>query len=270
MAHEDYKEMLPARALSALDAADEHALNQHLSECAECRRELADWENTAASLALGVPPAEPSPQVRDRIMNAVRSEKQKQPQQESTQSRVVEFPQSRRERWTAFGRVGAVAAAVLFLVLILWIVVLWQQNRALHRETDLLMGRMRSLEEESYRANELASILSSPGARFRSLSGTGPGTGATAQLAYDGSGRALLMASALPPTPAGKEYQLWFIVGNNPPIPGQTFSSDEIGRGELRDEVPDRALDSAVFAITLEPAGGSKAPTSAIYLRSGL
>lgn len=267
MAHEDYKEMLPARALSALDAADEHALNQHLSECAECRRELADWENTAASLALSVPPDEPSPQVRNRIMSAVRSEPRNR---ESTQSRVVEFPQSRRERWTAFGQVGAIAAAVLFLVLIIWIVVLWQQNRALRREADMLARQMQAVQEESARANELVAILSSPGARFRSLSGTGPGTGATAQLAYDGSGRALLMANALPPTPAGKQYQLWFIVGNNPPIPGQTFSPDEMGQGELRDEVPERALDSAMFAITLEPTGGSTAPTSAIYLRSGL
>jgi anti-sigma-K factor RskA len=270
MAHEDYKEMLPARALSALDATDEHALNQHLSECAECRTELADWESTAASLALSVPAAEPSAQVRDRIMSAVRSDQQRQPRQRSTQSRVVEFPPGRRASWTAFGQVGAIAAAVLFLVLIIWIVVLWQQNRALRRETDLLARQMQSLQEESNRANELVSILNSPGARFTSLSGTGPGTGATAQLVHDRSGRALLIANALPPTPSGKEYQLWFIVGNNPPIPGKTFSPDDIGRGELRDEVPGRALGSAVFAITLEPVGGSSAPTSAIYLRSGL
>ncbi|HEU4432763.1 MAG TPA: anti-sigma factor [Pyrinomonadaceae bacterium] len=258
--------MLAVLALSALDAVDERALSQHLSECAECRRELADWESTAAALALSAPPAEPSPQVRDQIMSAVRSDAQKQ----STQSRVVEFPQSRRERWTAFGNVGAIAAAVLFLMLIIWILVLWQQNRALRRESDMLARQMQSIQEETARANELVSILSSPGARFRSLSGTGPGVGATAQLAYDGSGRALLMANALPPAPRGKQYQLWFIVGNNPPIPGQTFSPDEMGKGELRDEVPERALDSAVFAITLEPAGGSTAPTSAIYLRSGL
>jgi len=267
MAHEDYKEMLPARALSALDTADERALSQHLSECAECRTELADWESTAASLALSASAAEPSPQVRDRIMSAVRSEPRNR---ESTQSRVVEFPQTRRARWTAFGNVGAIAAAVLFLVLIIWIVVLWQQNRALRRESDMLARQMRSVQEQSARVDELISILSSPGARFRSLSGIGPGAGATAQLAYDGSGRALLMANALPPAPRGKQYQLWFIVGNNPPIPGQTFSPDEMGQGELRDEVPERALDSGVFAITLEPAGGSPAPTSAIYLRSGL
>jgi anti-sigma-K factor RskA len=269
MVHEDYKEMLPALALSALDAEDAHVLNQHLAECDECRRELAGWESTAAALALSAAPAEPSPQVRDRIMSAVRSDKQSQPRQESTQSRVVEFPQSRRAAWTSLGQVGAIAAAVLCLVLILWIIVLWQQNRALRRDMDSLESQYRVMQEEGRRSNEFVAILSSPGAKVAPLQGSGPGAGASAQFVYDTTGRAMLMANGLPPAPAGKEYQLWFIVGNRP-IPGRTFATDEIGRGELTDNVPDQALDSAVFAVTLEPTGGSTAPTSSIYLRSGL
>jgi anti-sigma-K factor RskA len=80
----------------------------------------------------------------------------------------------------------------------------------------------------------------------------------------------VLLANGLPPAPAGKEYQLWFIVGSNAPMPGKTFAPDDAGHGRLRDQVPQHALDSAVFAITLEPAGGSPAPTSQIYLSSGL
>ena len=49
MVHDDYKEMIPARALSALDAAEERALNEHLENCAECRKELEDWQATAAA-----------------------------------------------------------------------------------------------------------------------------------------------------------------------------------------------------------------------------
>jgi anti-sigma-K factor RskA len=245
-------------------------LKQHLSECDECRRELAGWESTAAELALSAPPAEPSPQVRDRIMSAVHREKRMPPRQESAQSRVVEFPQSRRAMWTSFGQVGAIAAAVLCLVLILWIIVLWQQNRALRRDMDQLQNLYRTIEDDAGRANEFVAILSSPGAKVAPLRGSGPGAGASAQFVYDTSGRAMLMANGLPPAPTGKEYQLWFIVGNNRPIPGRTFVPDEVGRGELTAQVPDQALNSAVFAVTLEPAGGSEAPTSSIYLRSGL
>jgi anti-sigma-K factor RskA len=266
MAHEDYKEMLPALALSALDADDARALNQHLSECAECRKELADWETTAASLALSATPVEPSAHVRERIMSAVRIEKQS-----GRASRVVPFPPAgRRNMWTSFGQVGAIAAAVLCLVLILWIIVLWQQNRALRRDMDLLSSQIRSTEEEARRSREFVAILSAPGARVAQLRGSDQASDANAQLVYDRSGRAMLMANGLAPAPQGKEYQLWYIVGQNPPIPGKTFAPDHVGRGELTDQIPRRAMEYAVFAITLEPAGGSTSPTGAIYLRSSL
>jgi anti-sigma factor RsiW len=74
MVHDDYKELIPAHALSALDAADERALNEHLAECAECRRDLAEWEATAASLALSAKPMEPSPQVREKLLTQIRAE----------------------------------------------------------------------------------------------------------------------------------------------------------------------------------------------------
>ena len=263
MVHDEYKEMLPALALSALDAEDARAVNQHLSECAECRRELADWENTAASLSLTANPAEPSPEVRDRIMRAVRKEKA---------ARVVPFPKAMRDRktWTSFGSVGAVAAAVLIGILILWIVVLSQQNRALRSDMDTLTSRMQSLEEDIRRSDQFVELMSTPGARVAALRGSGPGSGASGQVVYDRAGRVMLLAGNLPPAPQGKEYQLWFIVGNNPPVPGRTFVPDQLGQGTVTDEAPRAGLDSAVFAITLEPAGGSSAPTSAIYLRSGI
>jgi anti-sigma-K factor RskA len=265
MAHEDYKEMLPALALSALDAEDARVLNQHLSECAECRRELADWENTAAAFALSANPAEPSPAVRERIMGAVRADKQSQ-----QGSRVVPFPQSKRPMWTLFGSVGAIAAAFLCVVLIIWIIVLWQVNRSLRRDNELLSKQVESMYEETSRSNEFFTILSSPGAKLAQLQASARASGAFAQLAYDGNGRAMLLANGLPPSPSGKEYQLWFIVGKNPPIPGKTFVTNQVGRGELTDQVPQIAMESAVFAVTLEPAGGSPAPTGSIYLRSGL
>jgi anti-sigma-K factor RskA len=91
---------------------------------------------------------------------------------------------------------------------------------------------------------------------------------ATAKLAYDRNGRAILIASKLPNVPQGKAYQLWFIVGNKPPIPGKTFVPDSGGNAVLNDEMSREAVDANVFAITVEPASGSSAPTSPIYLRS--
>ena len=244
MAHDDYKEMIPARALSALDAAEERALNEHLENCAECRKELEDWQATAAALSLAPEPAEPSPQVRERILSEVRKDLSSTPE-------VIPFKSTpKRNIWNSFGSLGAIAAVVLFAALSIGLAVLWRQNQRLARE------------------NEFVELVNTPGARVSELKGVDAGQTATAKLAYDRTGRAILMASKLPNVPQGKAYQLWFIVGNNPPMPGKTFVPDKMGNVVLKDEMPREAVDANVFAITVEPAEGSSVPTSPIYLRS--
>ncbi|HYV83189.1 MAG TPA: anti-sigma factor [Pyrinomonadaceae bacterium] len=241
MVHDDYKEMIPARALSALDAAEERVLNEHLENCAECRKELEDWQATAAALSLAPDPAEPSPKVRERILSEVRKDLSK--------PEVVPF-KSRRNIWSSFGTLGAIAAVVLFAALSIGLAVVWRQNQRLKT------------------ANQFVELVNTPGARVSELKGTDPSQTATAKLAYDRTGRAILMASKLPRVPEGKAYQLWFIVGNKPPVPGRTFVPDSAGNAVLKEEMPAEAVDANVFAITVEPESGSTAPTSPIYLRS--
>jgi anti-sigma-K factor RskA len=248
MVHEDYKEMIPARALLALDAADARALNDHLENCSECRKELQTWEATAAALALEADPMEPSPKVRERILDEI--------QRDRPTSQVIPFKSASRNIWTSFGSLGAIAAVVLFAALIVGLVVLWRQNR--------------DARLELARSKEFLQLVTTPGAKVAELKSTDAGAGATAKLVYDPSGRAILLADKLPGVPQGKAYQLWFIVGNKPPLPGKTFVPDDTGKGVMKDQVPQPALESAVFAITLEPASGASAPTGAIYLRSGL
>jgi anti-sigma-K factor RskA len=233
--------MIAAHALSALDGADERALNEHLATCAECRRDLAEWEATAASLALSANPMEPSPRVRERILSAIKSP-----------PNVLPFAKPRANIWHSLGSLGSIAALILFAALTTTVVILWQQNRQLRRD------------------NEFYQLLTEPGSRVAELSGTTEAAGATAKLAYDKTGRAILIANGLPRTPEGKQYQLWFIVGNKPPLPGKAFSPDNGGNSRTHDQVPETARNSAVFAITLEPTGGGSTPTGAIFLRGEL
>lgn len=248
MVHDDYKEMIPVHALSALDASDERALNEHLVGCAECSRDLAEWEATTASLALSAKPMEPSPQVREKLLTQIRSEKSGS---EKSASNVVPFSRPPRTIWNSLGSLGSIAAVILFAALIISVVVLWQQNRELRRE------------------NQFFELLTAPGSRVAELSGTAEASSATAKLAYDTNGRAFLIANGLPRAPEGKEYQLWYIVDNKP-LPGKTFAPDSSGNGKLEDQVPAAARRAAIFAITLEPAGGVRSPTGAIYLRGEL
>ena len=246
MVHEDYKEMIPAHALSALDAAEERALNEHLDNCSECRKELEEWQATASTLAVVPDAVEPSPDVRERILNEVRKD--------LSAGNVIPLRATPRNVWSSFGSLGAIAAVIVFVALIVGLFVLWQQNRAIKQE---LANR-----------NDFIQLVNTPGARISELKGIDLGAGATAKLAHDQTGHAMLMASKLPNVPAGKAYQLWFIVPNKPPMPGKTFVPDSAGNAVLTDEMPGEALDAKVFAITVEPASGVNAPTGPIYLRS--
>jgi anti-sigma-K factor RskA len=242
MVHEDYKQMIPAHALSTLDSADERALNEHLEACAECRRDLAEWEAVAASLALSADPIEPSAAVRRKLLTEIQSEK--------SASNVVPLKSPQRNVWNSLGSLGQIAAVFLFATLIIAVIVLWRQNRHLPQETTLV------------------EILSSPGAGMKDLHGTNEAPGASAKIVYDSSGRAILIVNGLPRPPQGKEYQLWFIEPKLAPRPGNTFSTDSTGRAQVAQRMLAQDRDYSVLAVTLEPAGGVKSPTGAMYLRS--
>jgi anti-sigma-K factor RskA len=258
MSHEDYKEMIPAHALSALDWTDDRALTDHFAQCVECRQELNEWAQTAAAVALSASPAEPSLLVRERILSQIRSERD-----ESITPKIVPF-KPQKNIWSSFGSLGAVAAVVLFVFLLGYVFLLWRENRALRQEVQTMRQENQRVQEDL----EWVRISLKPGTKVMELNGTVAAPGASAKLAYDQSGHAMVMTSGLPTPPAGKEYQLWFIVADKPPLRGKTFSTDSHGKGMMEDQLPDVALKSAAFAVTLEPQGGSASPTMPMYLRS--
>jgi anti-sigma-K factor RskA len=258
MSHEDYKEMIPAHALSALDWTDNRALTDHFAQCVECRQELNEWAQTAAAVALSASPAEPSLLVRERILSQIRSERD-----ESITPKIVPF-KPQKNIWSSFGSLGAVAAVVLFVFLLGYVFLLWRENRALRQEVQTMRQENQRVQEDL----EWVRISLKPGTKVMELNGTVAAPGASAKLAYDQSGHAMVMTSGLPTPPAGKEYQLWFIVADKPPMRGKTFSTDSHGKGMMEDQLPDVALKSASFAVTLEPQGGSASPTMPMYLRS--
>ena len=256
MSHEDYKEMIPAHAISALDSADDRALTDHLAQCAECQKELYDWQQTAASLALSSFPAEPSPLVRQEILSKIRAERE-----ESTTPRVIPFKSTQKNIWSSCGSLGAIAAAVLVLVLAGYLFVLWRENRTMRNQLQRLLA-------ENQKTQRLMTLLQTPGTKVMELSGTSAAPSATAKLAFDQTGHAMVMADGLPAAPGGKEYQLWFLVAGKPPMRGKTFSTDSQGKAMMEDQLPPVALNGVGFAVTLEPQGGSESPTMPIFLHS--
>jgi anti-sigma-K factor RskA len=279
--------MLAAHALGALDAAERRALEAHLSSCAECRAELDQWQGTAAALAYAAPPGEPSPDLRGRILQDARSRPRVKPgasarpasaessarapeaSETSEARKVLPFAPARR-RWSAPAIIGALAAGLAFAALALSIFLLWQRNVRQQAELAQLRERLDQTQSELARAREMQAPLASPDAQATMLAGTKAAPRAHAMLAFDKrTGRTMLLAYDLPPAPEGKAYQLWFIADGHV-MPGGVFTPDARGHAELRDQMPDEGLKapSAIFAVTLEPAGGTRAPTGDKYLLS--
>lgn len=277
--------MLAEHALGALDAAEARALEAHLATCDDCRAELAEWHDTASALAYSAPRAEPSPQLRSRLLENIRVEKQESPglatvrredaaidvareaKPESTTTNVIQMPERSRARWNTMQRFGALAASLAFAAFIITLVVLWNRNRAMQDEMARLSRDLQTTQQQLKREREISEMFTAPDTRVATLTGTEMAPRAQARLAYNKSGSAMMIVDGLPPAPPGKDYQIWFIADGKP-VPGGVFKPDSAGHVEMHDQVPLQARSAAAFAITLEPQGGTPAPTGQKYLLS--
>jgi anti-sigma-K factor RskA len=111
------------------------------------------------------------------------------------------------------------------------------------------------------RLNQLQIGTTSLGMRAVPLSA--PVTGSTATgfvlISADGEDGALIV-DGLPPLKEGQEYQLW-LIRDGQRISGAVFSTDENNYGGTRIRAPRSLLDYSAVGITIEPEGGSPAPT---------
>jgi anti-sigma-K factor RskA len=73
-----------------------------------------------------------------------------------------------------------------------------------------------------------------------------------------------LELGGLPALPAGKVYQLWHIGPIQKPVDQGTFVCDGAGNYQGWDKMKYTIDPKDAFAITMEPAGGSKSPTMPI------
>lgn len=283
--------MLAAHALGALEKAEARELKAHLSECAECRAEFDAWSETAAALAYSAPSVEPSAQLRSRILGSIRAEenaqqiprsaaksvdaKVKSVESSKNESNVVPLVKPARPSWLIISQPLALAASLALIALVISLIVLWNRYSTMRQDVARLsdrlnqtQGELASEREALAHEREAIELITAPDARMATLAGTEMAASAHAKFVFDhNNGRAMLMADNLPPAPAGKAYQMWFIAGGKP-TPGRVFTPDASGHAEMHDQVPAEARNATIFAITLEPSNGVPSPTGPKYLLS--
>lgn len=258
MTNDELHELAPLFALDALDGDELAAFEAHLDECAQCRTEVDELQSALSEL----PAAEVAPPAALRA--SVLAEIDSVDQEDASPGRAPlrSIPRSAAagsgpigsgssdttgaaaER-AAAGRggrawwIGAAAAAVVAIVVGVGVV---------------SFGSSDSVNDE------VAAVLELPDATTVSLVGD---SGAMTVTYSPSTGRAALTGDGLGQVPAGSTYQLWAISGETPRDAG-VFAPDDDGAVEVPVDITD--IDADAWAVTVEPAGGSSAPTGDIVM----
>jgi len=237
-------------AAGALPEDERREYVRHLEEddCAVCRNEARELQTAANFLSLHVPLETPSPRVKERLMERVRSS-----------AMVMPMPKPRRWlEWTA-GLAAAAASVALVFVL--------NDNAQLRRLTDSLNSRVAQLESLLSGQRARLAALSSPSVRVVNLAGQGANTGASGRVFWDQARRRwFFYAQNLPSVASDKSYQLWFVPVNGNPVSATVFNTDANGSADIEIDVPVNVTEIKAAAVTTEPAGGLPQPSGAFAL----
>lgn len=224
-----------AYALDALSEAERAAFIDHLAQCAACRKEVAELQETAAQL--GEAMAAPAPTaLKPAVMAQIRRTRQLPPDE----GPIIPL---RGRRWPL--RVAnAVAAAAAAVAVALGVVVVQQGDEASRAQ--------RQLDELSTDYRELVEVLGAPDAR---VVRSGEGRLTASVVVSDDQDALAFVPQRLPAPDPGKVYQLWLIGPDGAQSAGLLAQPP-------RPVVQDAVSGAEQLGVTVEPAGGSSQPTS--------
>jgi anti-sigma-K factor RskA len=246
-------DLAAAYALGALSPDEAQRFEAFLATSPEAQREVAEYREVAALLALGGDEAAPGEALRERVLARIGEGK-------TRALPLAGGAGGRGAPWLAL-------AASLLLAVGLGAGLVSVRGRLAEVETELA-ARDRTLAQTRQQLTEREATLNSilePGVQLFQLTASGdpePGI----QLFWNRQQhRAIVYGYRLKSVPAGRAYQLWFIKDGKP-VPSVTFKPEADGHAKVeRIPVPsDGALSAA--AITVEPEAGSAQPTSPIVM----
>ena len=232
----DIHTLAGAFALDALTEIERASFARHLATCDSCALEAAELTETAARLAATV--VQPAPH---RLRASVLAEVAR------THQVAADAPRRRRSGWAAVPRRWAVAAVAAGTIAVAGVATVWTVEQ--HRISEV---------QQQARTNQasLINVLAAGDAHVESSTLTGGGAMIVAASRKLDAG--VVLISDLPAAPDGKAYQIWLVTGSSakslavlPPRAGSAMA--DVTLLGAADHV----------AVTVEPAGGSPAPTSA-------
>ncbi len=221
-------DLLPGYALGSLDPGETARATEHLEVCELCRSELLSYYSVSEKLVLAAPDYTPPVELRQKILKAV-SDKNR--------------PAGAVIAWSKL-RASFQVLPAAWIVMCILLVVLAASNLLLWREVNQLRAS----------ADEIRFITVV-------MKGTELAPLATGMIIINPSGQqGTLVVDGLPYLETNYEYQLW-LIRNGARANGGTFSVNAQGYASKEIYAHDPLVTYPGFGITIEPIGGSPAPT---------
>ncbi len=249
---DEVSELTGLYVLDALEADERAVVADHLATCtSSAHGEFAELGAVVPALASAAPPAGAPAALKRRVLESYRSEMATTATAtEASLDRNVEptppKAKARDSRWpTPTSWLPAIATLLLLVV-----VGVWGFGQAL--EASQARDRAAAL-------SRAIAAMSAPGSEIAVLQGSGSATGASGFAAFPADGGAHVVLVGLPQAPTGQAYQAWYIADGTPTSAGLMSVSPD---GYVIMSDPEPLPGAEVFAVTLEPAGGSAQPTT--------
>ncbi len=243
---EQLREHYEAHALGALEGEERAELEAHLARgCPTCTAEMERARWLVAQLAYLAPEAEPSSQMRRKILDTAAGR------------RISE----RRPWIPAWAWVGAAALALLAVVSLRETQRAKQELAALQEQVRAAREQNRALESDRELHQRALAILSAAGTKQVALK---PAQASLPEVrAYWNAGLGLVLSGHHVPVPtADRTWQLWVVPKKGKPISAGIFRPGPNGQVLFLPQIEAKMTDAAALAISQEPAAGSPQPTT--------
>ena len=250
---DQFRELIEAYALGALDPQERAALEAHLATgCTDCTKALEEARWLVSQLAYLAPEAEPSEMLRGRLLQTVRAE-----------ARVARTAKASSS--VPFWMWGAVAALLLFTLYTSWETIeLKKTIEATNATAQIEIAKRHELEEKFALAQREAVILTDPRSVKIPMPASSNDMPQLKAMWHEKMG--IIVSGQNVPMPGGnRTLQLWLIpkTPGAKPMPSMMVRPDADGKFMLLVANPPDAMEATkALAITEEPAGGSAAPTT--------
>ncbi len=255
MTHERFDDLAPVYALGALDGEEVAEFERHLAGgCERCRAVLDESQELFGTLARSSERLAPPSSIREGLMERVGAASRQR------------LPIERRPPWLRRAIATAVAVVVASALTGAYVAGRYEARLGMMaRETARVRERLQAQERALERQVVVVDLLRDPATRVVTLRGSGPSPHAAGRVVWHPTAGGQVLVANLPSAPSGKTYELWTIASGTA-RPAGVFAVDTAGRAIARLEPTGGPVD--VFAVTLEPAGGTQAPTGPIVLAS--